>query len=48
MIVPVMRVSTPAIRPVGWNWTISMSRSFKPARSAMASPSQDLSPEGVW
>ncbi len=46
--VPVMRVPSPASRPVGWNCTISMSRSGRPARSAMASPSIDLSPDGVW
>ena len=34
--------------PVGWNCTISMSRSGSPARSAIARPSQLLSPEGVW
>ena len=33
---------------MGWNCTISMSRSGSPARSAMASPSMVLSPEGVW
>src|SRR5262245_3353181 len=43
-----MRVCVPARSPVGWNCTISMSRSGSPARSAMASPSHDLSPEGVW
>ena len=43
-----MRVCVPASRPVGWNCTISMSRSGSPARSAMARPSQLLSPEGVW
>ena len=36
------------MRPVGWNCTISMSRSVRPARSAIAMPSQVLSPEGVW
>ncbi len=46
--VPVMRVPVPASRPVGWNCTISMSRSGRPARSAIARPSQVLSPEGVW
>ena len=45
--VPVMRVPGPASRPVGWNCTISMSRSGSPARSAIAMPSHDLSPEGV-
>ena len=43
-----MRVPGPARRPVGWNCTISMSRSGRPARSAIAMPSQDLSPDGVW
>ena len=43
-----MRVCGPASSPVGWNCTISMSRSGKPARSAIASPSHALSPEGVW
>ncbi len=38
----------PASRPVGWNCTISMSRSASPARSAIAMPSQLLSPDGVW
>ncbi len=46
--VPVMRVPAPASSPVGWNCTISMSRNGSPARKAMARPSQDLSPEGVW
>src|SRR5262249_61251990 len=46
--VPVMRVSAPASSPVGWNWTISMSRRGSPARSAIASPSMLLSPDGVW
>ncbi len=32
-------------RPVGWNWTISMSRSSRPARQARARPSADLSAE---
>ena len=43
-----MRVCAPASRPVGWNCTISMSRSGSPARSAIARPSQLLSPDGVW
>jgi hypothetical protein len=48
MMVPVMRVPGPASTPVGWNCTISMSRSARPARSAIAMPSQALSPDGVW
>ena len=43
-----MRVSGPAMRPVGWNWIISISLSGSPARRAMAIPSQLLSPDGVW
>ncbi len=43
-----MRVSLPASSPVGWNCTISISRRGRPARSAIARPSQLLSPEGVW
>ena len=46
--VPVIRVCAPASNPVGWNCTISMSRSGSPARSAIARPSQLLSPDGVW
>src|SRR5229473_1775202 len=41
---PVM--SEPGItRPVGWNWTISMSRRDRPARYASAMPSAALSAE---
>ena len=40
--------AAPASSPVGWNCTISMSRSVSPARSAIAMPSHVLSPDGVW
>src|SRR6516225_10166833 len=43
-----MRVFGPASNPVGWNCTISMSRNGSPAASAIAKPSQLLSPDGVW
>src|SRR5881397_3281664 len=41
---PVMR-ELGTMRPVGWNWTISMSRTRRPARTPRAMPSDDLSAE---